>query len=517
MPQVGKKLLTTAIFAGLAAICGTAYAQSPVLRPGQTEQEDIFADVPLERKSATEERALERADLRGRLEPDTETDKKRLRDGTLSVKDESVLDVKSDGADLKDGSLTPRDRALQPFPVRLEGEKRPLAIDEELPREVEEVDPYAPLGVRFGSFLLFPELKTESVYHDNIFLSPSNPEGDWALALIPSLSARSDWNRHSLEGTVSGVHSFHERFSSEDDETFSAQTTGRIDVRRTTNIVASAGYTQELEDRSSNDFPANAEERPETRTTEGSLEGNHTFNRVTLTLRGEVSEQDFDDALASDGTVINNDDRDYTERRLVGRLAYELQPGIAAFVEASGNERDFAQAVDDNGVISNSSGHDVQGGLSFKLSGKLTGEASAGYAIQTPDDPTLKNVDGLIFNAGLEWKATGLTTVRFDANSEVAETVQTGSAGSITRAMELSVEHRPHRHVVLGASLGYERETFSGISQTDEEWTTGLSGEYIFTPSVALTVNYEHLKSKSNVPGSDYDTNEVRMGLRLRR
>lgn len=522
LQHVRKILLTAAVFAGLANVCTAqdVRAQNPVAETAPPE--DIFADEPLERRSPQEERAAERASLRGRLDPE-ETVPERAqegrarRDGSLSAEQTSVLDIKSDDVNLKDGSLVPRNLEPQAQLSRIAREQPPLGVDEELPGEPEEVDPYEPLGVRFGSFLLFPELHTESVYRDNIFLSPTNPEGDWALALTPSLTARSDWNRHSLEGTVSGVRSFHERFSSEDDKTFSVQTRGQLDVRRDTNVVTSAGYTQALEDRSSNDFPANAEERPETRTTDASLEGNHTFNRLTATLRGEVSEQDFGSARATDGTIINNDDRDYTERRLVGRLSYELQPGIAAFVEASGNERDFVQEVDSSGVRSNSSGHDVQGGLSFKLSGKLTGEVSAGYAIQTPDDPSLKDVDGLIFNAGLEWKASGLTTVRLDADSEVAETVQTGTAGSITRAVEVSVEHRPRRHIVLGALLGYERETFSGISQTDEDWTVGLSGEYIFTPSVALTVDYEHLESTSSVPGSDYTVDEVRMGLRLRR
>jgi hypothetical protein len=99
---------------------------------------------------------------------------------------------------------------------------------------------------------------------------------------------------------------------------------------------------------------------------------------------------------------------------------------------------------------------DVQGGLSFKLFGKLTGEASAGYALQEPDDPTIRDVDGLIFNAGLEWTASALTTVRFDAHCEVAESVEAGNAGSIVRAKKLFVEHRPRLHIRLGAAVGYQ-------------------------------------------------------------
>ena len=392
-----------------------------------------------------------------------------------------------------------------------------LGVDEDATLETVEDDPYAAIGIRVGGFLLFPELLTQSVYNDNIFLSPTQPEGDWALELAPSLAIQSDWNRHSLQANISGVRSFHERFKSEDDESYSANVTGQLDIRRDTNVIASAGLSHSLEDRGSNDFPANAAERAATENYDASLEGNHTFNRVTFTLRGEASEENFDNSIAADGSLIDNSQRDYIERRLTGRTAYEFQPGVQAFIEASTNDREFSRKVDNNGVLNGSSGHDIQAGLAFKLSGKLTGEVSAGYALQTPDDSTLQDVDGLIFNAALEYKATALTTFGFDAASEIAETTSAGSAGSINRSAMVSVEHRPRRNIILGASLGYEHEKFSGTDDTSEDWVTALTGEYLFSPSVGLVVSYEHAESISSAPGSDYSTDEVRMGMRLRR
>lgn len=412
--------------------------------------------------------------------------------------------------------LRPGDDQLVPVDTRPERPKA-LDVDEDAVLETVETDPYAAIGVRVGGFLLFPELLAESVYKDNVFLSPTQPEGDWALELTPSLAVRSDWSRHSLQANISGLRSFHERFKTEDDETFSTSIAGQLDIRRDTNIKASAGLSHSLEDRGSNDFPANAAERAATRSTDAMLEGNHTFNRVTFTLRGEASEENFDNSLAADGSTIDNSQRDYIEHRLTGRAAYEFQPGVQAFIEASTNDREFARRLDDNGLLNGSSGHDVQAGLAFRLSGKLTGEASAGYALQTPDASTLKDVDGLIFNAALEYKASALTTFRFDAASEIAETTTAGSAGSINRSAVVSVAHRPRRNIIVGASLGYEHEKFSGTDETSEDWVTALTGEYLFTPSVGLVVSYEHAESLSSIPGSDYSTDEVRMGMRFRR
>lgn len=383
--------------------------------------------------------------------------------------------------------------------------------------QIAQDDPYAALGIPMGSFLLFPEITVQRVWDDNPFLSASDPQGDWALVLNPSLQVRSNWSRHSLSAELSGERSHHERFTGENEESYAAGVAGRLDIRRDTNLVAGARYSQSLEDRSSTDFPAGALERTITRNKSASLEANHGFNRVTLTLRGELFEEDFDDGTAIGGAVINNDDRDLVERRVTGRAAYEFMPDVAAFAQASVNERIFAESFDDDGTRNGSSGYNMQAGVSFQLTGKLTGEISAGYTHQTPDDVTLSVIDGLILNAGLEWQATGLTIVRLDAASSVNETTQAGSAGSIVRSAVVSVEHRPRRHILVGASLGYEREEFSGSDSVDEDINLELTGEYNITRSAALTAAYSYHESFSSTPDSGYVVNKIRLGVRLRR
>ncbi|MCH8240451.1 MAG: outer membrane beta-barrel protein [Proteobacteria bacterium] len=61
--------------------------------------------------------------------------------------------------------------------------------------QIAQDDPYAALGIPMGSFLLFPEITVQRVWDDNPFLSASDPQGDWALVLNPSLQVRSNWSR----------------------------------------------------------------------------------------------------------------------------------------------------------------------------------------------------------------------------------------------------------------------------------------------------------------------------------
>ncbi len=517
LARLKKYRCALAAFGALALAAGLA----PTSAVGQVV--DPFEEQPRDQDEIFDDAAADRRGLRGRLEPEQDGDTGSRRRDTADQDPGNRDAAGQDTAEVlfRESPDPFRDPLTAPG-LDVNQREQSIAVANGAGQGAQgadetEEDPYAALGVRVGSFVLFPELSVETLYDDNLFLSTTSPRGDRVLVLTPSLRVESDWSRNSLAGTLSGVRSYYDRFPSEDDETFSAGVTGRLDIRRNTNLTAGASYSQSLEDRSSRDFPSGTVGRAETRNRDVSLEGNQGFNRVTVTLRGEISEEDFDDGTNADGSVNNNDDRDLTERRVTARASYEFQPGVAAFLEAAFNKRVFAESVDDDGTRNGSSGQDVQGGLSFQLTGKLTGEISAGYARQIPEEATLSDITGLIFNAGLEWRATGLTTLRLDASSDVNETTQAGSAGSIVRSVAISIEHSPRRNITLGASLGYEREESSGSGDLDEDIEFALTGEYNFTRSAALTAAYSYLDSTSNTPDSDYSVNEFRLGVRLRR
>ncbi len=384
-------------------------------------------------------------------------------------------------------------------------------------RDISETSPYDATGIRVGSFLLFPELSVETVFTDNVLQSSTSARSDHAYALSPSLVLRSDWSRHSLEATLAATRSYYDDFQEQDDETYAGALQGRFDVTRRTAIQLDTAYLFDKEEVSSDDTPAGAAERTPFIIRSAEAELRHRFNRLTASLRGRLSDEDYDDVALIGGGTANNDDRDLTEREVTGRLSYEFRPGVAGFIEGSRNERDFDTPIDDNGIRSGSQGYRALTGLTLEFTGKLTGEIAAGFARQTPEETRLEDVSGLIFTAGLEWRATPLTTLRFDATSEIEETTLANSAGALVRRAEISVEHAFRENIIAGIAFGYEMEDFSGSGQQDRDYTAGITGEYLLTPSAALTGSYEFNKSTSSIPGNDYVENEVRLGFRLRR
>ena len=425
--------------------------------------------------------------------------------------EERAADAEGEGDRERDETAErEEDRAARAEPVD------PLEEDPDALREP-EIGPYDPLGVRVGSFLLFPQVEVGALFTDNVFESSDNRRSDRALVMQPGIGFRSNWSRHSLSGEANAELVRHEEFSSEDEDNIDAALRGRLDVSRRTNIEGEVAFEIEQESRGSINVPDAAAEAPDEETRSAALQVNHRINRVTLSLRGEIVEEEFEDVALAGGGTFDNAQRDNTERELTARIAREFKPGVGVFVEGSVNEIEFTNPVPAGGVSRDSEGYEVLAGVSLEIGGKITGEIGVGYAKQTPDAASLQEIDGLILNGNLTWRASGLTTLRFTAQSEVDTTIVADSVGSLNQTVEVAVEHALRRNVILGASLGYEIDDFGGADIEEHELTATVSAEYLLNRVLALAATYTYTDFDRTGNGDDYTENEVLVGLRVRR
>ncbi len=379
-----------------------------------------------------------------------------------------------------------------------------------------ETGPYDPLGIRLGSFLLFPEISVENRYTDNVLDSATQRRADRATFVEPSLRIRSNWSRHEVDASVGMVRSFYDEFTSENDDAFDAQFRGRLDIRRRTNLETELSYSTEQESRSDVDFPSGAADRPDETNRSASLALTHRINHVTARIRGQVSDEEFGDVTLLAGGTTDNNERNNVQRELSLRLAYALRPDVSLFVEGSGNDINF-DILPDGEPTRNSTGYEVVGGFSFEVGGKVSGEVGIGYARQFADSSALSGMEKPIVRADLTWRATGLTTVNFAADSQIDGTTVSDSIGSRTQTLDFSVEHLLRRNLILAAGVNIEFEDFAGSEFQQTDVTTTLGVEYLLNRSLALTVDYEHTEFSSTNEGDDYTANQVQVGVRVRR
>ena len=68
-------------------------------------------------------------------------------------------------------------------------------------REFFEIEPYAPLGWRLGSFIFYSELEVGGGWDSNVFYQPS-ARSDWLAELDSETRLATDWDNHALEFRV---------------------------------------------------------------------------------------------------------------------------------------------------------------------------------------------------------------------------------------------------------------------------------------------------------------------------
>lgn len=394
----------------------------------------------------------------------------------------------------------------------------PQPAEDRRPARFAKIEPYEPVGVRIGTFVLFPELELGATAFSNVLRSATVKSGDMAFDTRPSLRLVSNWAVHAVELQARGTASFHNEFPSEDDRDYALDARGRLDLSRRTNIEARLGREATQESRGTVNSRAGASGGTDITTDRAAVALNHRFNRLTVQLRGAVTETDYAPIRDETGATISNRDRDLRRQETAVRASWEFKPSLSVFGEAGTDHRDHFAANPADGIRRDSSGERYRAGVSFGTTSEtLRGEVAIGTARQRFDDRRLRDVDGIVVDANLAWRVNGLTSVLLTAASDVGETTLAGSGGSLTRSAGVEVRHAFRRHLIGTAGARLSRSDYEGVELAEQEFQTNLGLEYFLNREVTVFGRYTHVDFSSSAPVSDYTADEVRVGVRVRR
>lgn len=370
-----------------------------------------------------------------------------------------------------------------------------------------------PLGIRQGSFLLYPSIDLTSEYNDNVFATNTNEIDDVIFTVSPGLRVTSDWSNHLLQFQGSGDLVRYMDNEKEDHDDFSLRANGRLDIQRDTNASSALSYQKLAEDRGSVD-DVNGSEPTEYTVAMAEAGLFHRWNRVSVNGDFSFTQRDFDDVPTSTGTKINNDDRDRDEFRYSVRGGYEIVPEYEAYAEFIYNTVNYHDAVDDNGLDRDNDGYEIRAGARVDLTALMFGDVYVGYFSRDYDDPSLKTLDGVGAGLDLTWNATSLTTVKAGINRGISETTLSSASGNLTTALNASVDHELLRNLILSGRLGVSRDEYEGTSREDDYLRAGVGGKYMLNRNFYLTLQYDYITRDSSNAGSDYDRNVVFLRLK---
>ena len=388
-------------------------------------------------------------------------------------------------------------------------------------------DPFGAVGDYAGSFLIKSAVELSGGYDTNPGRT-FEPHGLPAYVIAPEFLAVSDWERHALVADLRGSFTGYggnlpatidglpnSAPTDVDRPDLTGHIDGRLDVTRDTRLTAQARLRVSTDNPGSPNVQAGLARYPIYTTLGGTFGFDQSFNRLDIAAGATVDRTDYTNSKLTDGSTASNDDRNFSQYGGVGRVSYDLTPGVKPFVEAEGDTRVHDIAFDRSGFQRDSTGGYAKAGTSFEFTRLLTGEIAVGYAARNYIDPRLERLQGLLTTASLIWTATPLTTAKFYSDTQIAETTLPLTSGVLVHTYTFEVDHDFRRWLAAIGKFTYGTYDYQGDNRNDK--TYSLEGDLIYKLNRNFWIkgSLRHDILDSNVPLSSSNATVAMLGVRV--
>ena len=413
-----------------------------------------------------------------------------------------------------DGSADPEEQlVVEPGdPVQsadsLNPRTRPVA---EQPNRRADPDPFEPVGIRVGTFILRPTI-TQQIAHETDNDGTTRTSRTYSRTVLEA-EIESDWSRHQLnigaeqviDKTISGTGS--------EDPSTSVNADLRLDLSSTTTADLGLDYEFGRESQTDPNAIAGAEAQAEVHTFAAAASLSRQFSawRGTATIAGGRSR--YGDAELSDGTLVSLSDRDADNYTVTLRAALETGSAYQPFVQASAGEIIYDNRVDMSGFERSSKTYALRAGVTADFGEKLTGEFAVGYALRDIDDPRLAAIEAITVNGFATWSPQRGTNVLMAASTSLEDSTTADESGSIYYAATAEVTHQVRSNVVARLSGLVGWRDYVGATPDQTIVGAGAGFTWWLNRHVALDggVTYER-----TIPDGGMDSDDLFVGLGLK-
>lgn len=392
------------------------------------------------------------------------------------------------------------------------------------------------LGYRVGRFVVQPVVATGLAYDDNIDADNDDRVDDFIWLGAVGVRAQALLRRHAFGfDAVAGTSRYFQN-SSEDEVSWVVGADGRLDLTRRSQLAGRVSYTR-------------AEESPESVDRDTDVDGSafHQFNssltydqrfiRTSLAVATSANRTEFEESEEAD--------RDLWRYRVAPSVSYDIRSRLTADLSPSYARTDY-DTEDDAGRDQDEEDYEVQAGLSYTVSPRLSTRGFVGYSWFRPADDDEDDEQGFIFGGSLTYEVgerttasvaarrtiredttltfTGSLNHAFDSRTSVGLTASRsfedtnvdGASSRINTSVSGNIRRVIRSDMALTASAGGAREEFQGIDREDDSIFARLTYDWAFHRAVSLTVSYRYSQRFADEPDDDFYRNIVFIGLTAR-
>jgi hypothetical protein len=367
---------------------------------------------------------------------------------------------------------------------------------------------YQPRGLRVGSFLVYPSVRTAAGYDSNIFGSDDGKTSDALYSIEPAITARSTWSRNELRLYARGRQLDYFGTNNASQPTYSTGVDAHIGMDLPLRWEVGANYGQLIERRDSSAFPTGQVSPVRFRQGAGYLRGTYDGRSIRVIGSADVTNFDFSSVKALDRNEevvgrISQSFRNLTETRGALRVEAVVAPRIAAYVQGSYSHTGYDDArLFANGPANRDGGEfQVMGGTTFDLS-LLRGEVGVGYVKRTYDAPIYSTISGVAVDARLTYFLTPLVTLTAEGSRTVEETAITNASGFLSTRASLQADYELRRNVIINSNVSYRYNDFKGSPREDRILRASTGVQYSISRRWAVDANAIYVdRNARNAPG----------------
>jgi hypothetical protein len=372
-----------------------------------------------------------------------------------------------------------------------------------------------PLGLRVGDFFWFPRAEFDETYNSNIFATPSQTLSDLITVLEPSFDLLSSLPQNALNLHGSAPAQFYAGHPAQNTQDGFIGTDGWLDVTAGSSFFAGAEAAHLHVSRTSTNSPIDAAQP----VTYWLYTANAGYRQTGLRLgyQADIAVQNtqYNAVPAVGGVILPQSPSDTTISQAALRGSYELVPDYLGYIRAAGNLTDYTHTIP-GGVRFNSTGYRADLGLQILPRHILSGEIYAGYLSQIYQVSGLGSISGFDAGGRLVYNVTRLTTATFTGLRTVIPsnpTIGTTGTSYLATTVAGNIDHELLRNLLLNANIGYENDSYLGVSRTDKILSFGAGFKYLLNRNLYLGGSYGFQQRNSTVAGSGYTQNILMMRL----
>lgn len=377
---------------------------------------------------------------------------------------------------------------------------------------------YDPIGVRAGSFNIFPEVNLATGYSDNIYYDSSNRTGDGFVSVSPRLRVQSDWSRN---GFVLTADSTAERYFSHplrNQTPWGVRALGFVEAgnfRFTPEAQISRQYESPI---SGQTLSSQAALSNYLRKYAG-FRTEYAAGQTKITVAVDDANYAFNTIEAQSGQRINQRDRDRNIARVIAQGQYAFTPSVSTYVQGEWTRTVYDVPLLTGNPNRDSNGYRIIGGFNFDLAGLMRGTIGAGYIRRDFDASQIyKASSGLSVEAKIEYFPTELTTFTLNLRRVIEDSNISSTSAFFDNRVRLAVDHELRRNILLGAYGEYAKQDYIHSSSSVDVYRVGTTGQYLVNNWLRFNFNLGYTgRSSSAVAGRKFDEVRGLIGVTLMR